>query len=191
MQWAPGRFVVLAQEVITFIWNGHAALVRVDGAERKVLRCCLTLSQNIEERWLSKITDESFRIMMFWHFISIAKNKQITKQDSLPLNTNLIVVVRGTQPNGIYVTPTPHLAAQQFQFSTKSQSGQSVAPVLVHLPSLEASVEKTTFALMHYIFKQTTTSNAALQLQNLFRSHAWILFYECNMFCIIKMPNNV
>lgn len=69
------------------------------------------------------------------------------RQDSLSLSTNL--TLRGTQPNAIDVTPTPHLAAQLFRFSTKSQNVQSGAVVLVHLPSSEASVKKTTFTFTY------------------------------------------
>lgn len=50
MQWVPGWFMVLAEEVKALIWNGHTALVWVNGAKGKILSRCLTLCQNIEER---------------------------------------------------------------------------------------------------------------------------------------------
>lgn len=49
MQRVPDWFMVLAEKVVALIWNGHTALVWVDGAKGKILSRCLTLRQNIEE----------------------------------------------------------------------------------------------------------------------------------------------
>lgn len=73
MQWAPGWFMVLAEEVKALIWNGHTTLIRVDGAKGKILSRCLTLCQNIEERRLSEITNKLMEIKDenkdHWHFV--------------------------------------------------------------------------------------------------------------------------
>lgn len=41
--------MILAQEVEALVWNRNATFIRVDGAEGKILRRCLTLRQHIEE----------------------------------------------------------------------------------------------------------------------------------------------
>lgn len=41
--------MVLAEEIIAFIWNGHSTFIWVNGAERKILRCSLTLCQHVEK----------------------------------------------------------------------------------------------------------------------------------------------
>lgn len=50
--------MVLAQEVEALVWDGHAALVWVDGAEGEILRRRLALRQHVEEgRFAENDTD--------------------------------------------------------------------------------------------------------------------------------------
>lgn len=74
--YAPGWFMVLAEKVKTLIWNGHTALIWVDGAKRKILSRCLTLCQNIEECWLSGEKKTHRLRWKMWNFV--LHNEQIT-----------------------------------------------------------------------------------------------------------------
>lgn len=51
--------MILAQEVESWIWNWHAVLVGIDGAERKVLGWCSRLREHVEERRFTHILEKS------------------------------------------------------------------------------------------------------------------------------------
>ena len=47
--------MVRAQMFVALVWDGHPALIRVDGAEREILRRRLTFSEHVEEGGFSVV----------------------------------------------------------------------------------------------------------------------------------------